>query len=188
MYCKAQFYVARDYNPGMEFEMVYWADILHDKPLDNFEKDTESPYYLDEPYKVAPKNFINEDHSLRMKVIDFITDQLNKIFLNDDKTLNYSFITDYIPEKYFNDLEVYYLEECKDKFDVTCKAKDLIRKRIVETISKFKDYEIMLIAHSMGSIISFDVLNFLIPNTKINTVSNPQGCRTGTMPPTDFIL
>jgi Lecithin:cholesterol acyltransferase len=160
------------------FEMIYWADILHSKPLNFYEDDKESPYYLDEPYTKAPDNFIIEEHSFRMKIVDFISDQLNKILLNDDKSLNYGFITDYILKKYFADLEAYYLEECINDFGVLCKAKDLIRKRIVETIEKYEGYEIMLIAHSMGSIISFDVLNFIIPNIKINTfvtIGSPLG-------------
>lgn len=153
-----------------KFELAYWADILHDKPLNYWEKDTKSPYYLDEPYKKASKNFIVEDHSFRTKVVDYMVNQLNKTFLNDDKTLNYSFITDFILRKYFSDLDVYYMEECKDESDVTCKAKDLIRKRIAETIKKYNNYEIMIIAHSMGSIISLDVLNFLISDLKIHTL------------------
>jgi len=153
-----------------KFELAYWADILHDKPLNYWEKETKSPYYLDEPYIKASKNFILEDHYFRLKVVDFVSNQLNRIFLNDDKTINYSFITDFILRKYFSDLDVYYKEECKDEFDVTCKAKDLIRKRIGETIKKYSHYEIMIIAHSMGSIISLDVLNFLISDVKINTL------------------
>jgi hypothetical protein len=153
-----------------KFELAYWADILHDKPLNYWEKDKKSPYYLDEPYKKASKNFIVEDHSFRMKLVDYLVNQLNKIFLNDDKSLNYRFITDFIIRKYFSDLDVYYRDECKDESNVTCKAKDLIRKRIVETIKKYDNYEIMIIAHSMGSVICLDALNFLIPDLKINTL------------------
>lgn len=32
------------------FELVYWADILNDKPLNSLITDPENPYYLDEPY------------------------------------------------------------------------------------------------------------------------------------------
>ncbi len=157
-------------NELPEFELVYWADILYDKPLNKWEKDTESPYYLEEPYKKSPKNFVIEDHSFQQDLIYFISSQLNKIFLNEDKTLNYGFITDFILHNFFKDLEIYYTEDCKDEDDVTCKAKYLIRRRIIEVINKYKDYEIMIIAHSMGSIITFDVLTFLLPETKIHTL------------------
>ena len=40
-------------------EMVYWADILYDKPLNQFEKDKESPYYLDEIYAKPSKDAVD---------------------------------------------------------------------------------------------------------------------------------
>jgi hypothetical protein len=150
--------------------LVYWADILYDKPLNRWEKDKDSPYFLDEPYIKAPNRNFKEKHPFQEKIIGFISDQINKIFLNEDKSLNYSFITNAILKKYFRDLEVYYLEECKDENKVNCKARDLIQERLVQYITKYNNYDIMIIAHSMGSIITFDVLNFLIPEAKVNTL------------------
>lgn len=153
-----------------DFELIYWADILYEKPLNKWEKDPENPYYLDEPYVKAPEFVEVEDHSFIMKLTDFISDQLNKIFLNEDKTLNYSFLSDIILKNYFRDLDFYYIEECNDKNGKYCKVRDLIRNRIANTINKYKDYEICIIAHSMGSIVAYDVLNFIIPEKKINTL------------------
>lgn len=153
-----------------DFELIYWADILYDKPLNKWEKDLENPYYLEEPYVKAPEFVEVEEHSFIMKLTGFISNQLNKIFLNEDKTLNYSFISDYILKKYFRDLDVYYIEECNDKNDNYCKVRDLIRNRIAKAINKYKDYEICIIAHSMGSIVAYDVLNYIIPEKKINTL------------------
>jgi hypothetical protein len=157
-------------NELPEFELIYWADLLYDKPLNKWEKNTESPYFIDEPYLKSPKNYIAEDNSVRLKVVDFVSSQLNKLFLKEDKTLNYGFISDFILQNFFKDLEVYYIEDCEDEFDITCKARDLIRKRISQVLRKYEDYEIMIISHSMGSIITFDVLTFLIPELKINTL------------------
>ena len=39
-----------------KFEIVYWADILNDKPLNIIIRDKENPYYLDEPYTAAVEN------------------------------------------------------------------------------------------------------------------------------------
>ena len=152
------------------FELVYWADILYEKPLNRWEKDKDNPYFLDEPYIKAPKDIIEEKHPFQEKIISFISDQLNKIFLNEDNSLNYSFITNAILKKYFRDLEVYYMEECEAENKVDCNARNLIQERLVKYIEKYKNYDIMIIAHSMGSIITFDVLNFLIPEAKINTL------------------
>ena len=153
-----------------DFELVYWADILHEKPLDRSVKYKRSPYYLDEPYTKSSKNTVAEKHAFLPKIIDLITKWLNKILLNEDKTLNYSFITDAILKRYFTDLEIYYMEECKDEHGIKCKARDLIRKRVAEPIKKYQGYDIMIVAHSMGCILAFDVLNFQIPEIEIDTL------------------
>ena len=152
------------------FEMVYWADILHKNPLNQWEEDKNNPYFLKRPYKKSPNNYVIKNHSFRGKTIDFISEQLNKVFLNEDKTLNYSFVTNVILKKFFRDLEIYYIKKCQDKNEQICKARDLIRDRLVQIIEKYKNNDIMIISHSMGSIIAFDVLNLLIPEIRINTL------------------
>ena len=152
-----------------KFELVYWADIVHKKALNESEKDINSPYYIDEKYTKAPENFPMEDHHTRKKLVDFLGRQMNRIFLNDDLSLNYSFITDAIVRKYFNDLEIYYEENYTKENGQTCKANEVIRERLLMKLEEHKDDEIMLISHSMGSIIAFDVLMFVAPQIRINT-------------------
>ena len=85
------------FRPSLpKFELVYWADVMHEMPLNEFEKDINSPYYLDEKYVKATKDFPLENHETRRKIVDFLSRQMNSIFLNDDYSLNYSFITDAI--------------------------------------------------------------------------------------------
>jgi hypothetical protein len=150
-----------------KFEMVYWADILNEKPLNELITDKENPYYLDEKYTPAPKNFTPKQHSMRKKVLSFIEDQMDKIFLNEDLSTNFSFVSDMVFRNYFKELEIYYAKE-NDKNDDISKRKQ-IRNRLVETLIKHKNDEIFLIAHSMGSIIAYDVLTFVLPDIKINT-------------------
>ena len=161
-----------------KFELVYWADILHDKPLSESEKDEDSPYFLKEKYVKAPKNFPIESHNTRRKIIDFIGRQINHIFLNEDFSLNYSRLTDAILSKYFKDLDIYYTENCTLEDASICKAKNLINKRLIQVLEKYKNDDIMLISHSMGSIIAFDILNFETPQTNVNsfiTIGSPLG-------------
>ena len=153
-----------------EFEMVYWADILHEKPLDRWTKDEDSPYYLNEPYKKAPQLVEVEAHPIRRKVTSYISDKLTDIFLNEDKTLNYNFITDNILKRHFPDLDAYYRETPGEASEIPTHVRDQIRDRLVQVIHKYKEHEIMIVAHSMGTIVSYDVLNFLIPEIKIDTL------------------
>lgn len=152
-----------------KFELVYWADIMYDLPLDETIIDVEHPLHIDEKYQPAPKYFMAEDHSMRKKIVDFLNRQLNRIFLNDDFSLNYSYITDIIVNKYFRDLEIYYTENCSDLSDKSCKAKDLIKGRLLAILEKYKNDNIMLVSHSMGSIIAFDVLSFDAPHIPVRT-------------------
>ena len=161
-----------------KFEMVYWADILYDKPLDENILDKEDPYFLEEKYIPSIQKFEPEDNSRRQKVLDFIEDQLDKLFLNEDLTINFNGIMDSIIHRYFRDLEIYYAEECFDDNDVKCKARKLIRNRLVAVLKKYDNDEIFLIGHSMGSIVSYDVLTFLLPEIKIHTfvtIGSPLG-------------
>lgn len=154
-------------NDLPEFEMAYWSDILYEKPLDPNEKDPGNPLYIDEKYLEASENFVVEDHSIRKKIVDYLGRQMNRIFLNEDLSLNYSFVSDTIMRRYFSDLEQYYYGN-KTDHDVHY-VRDLIRNRLSEKIRRHRKDNIMLIGHSMGSIIAFDVLTFLVPDIKINT-------------------
>lgn len=152
-----------------DFRLVYWADILHEKSQDPGEKDPDSPFFMDEKYTIAPEEFPVEDHSTRKKIVDFLRKQMNRILLNEDLSLNYSFISDTIINRYFRDLELYYTGKIRAKDNNTHNAAELIRERLYSTLNEHRDDEIMLIGHSMGSIIAFDVLTFLAPDIRINT-------------------
>ncbi|PIF02379.1 MAG: hypothetical protein CR996_00415 [Draconibacterium sp.] len=159
-----------------KFELIFWADILHKNLLDENITDPDSPLFLTERYAPAAKEFIPENNHKRRKVLDFLSKELDSIFLNKDLTLNYSFITDAILKRWFSDLDIYYKENCKDS--EICKVKDRIRKKTVEAITKFRGEEILLIAHSMGSIISYDVLTFdkeIVPIDTFITIGSPLG-------------
>ena len=155
------------FNP--KIEMVYWADILHDKPLDKKITDNKDPYYLNEKYTSAPKNFIPQKHEVRKKFLDFIEKQMDKLFLNKDMSVNYSFISDYIIHRYFKDLETYYNSEYKNEEEKTHCAREVIRKRLADVLDKHKDDDIFLISHSMGTIVAYDVLVLQLTDAKINT-------------------
>lgn len=160
------------------FEMVYWADILYEKPLDPYQKSTDSPYYVHERYLRAPENLKVEDFTTRRKVVDYLVRQMNRIFLNEDMTLNYSFISDAIISRYFKDLEVYYSGNYIKGNSIIENVDLLIRQRLCRILEKHRKDNIMLIGHSMGSIIAFDVLTFMVPDIGIKafvTIGSPLG-------------
>ena len=154
-------------NFELNFEIIYWADVLNEKPLDDSITDKEDPYYVSEKYTPAPENFIPTPHPIRQKILNFVEKQMDKLFLNDDLSINYSFISDLIIHRYFKELEMYYTEELNNKDNI----RDVIRNKAAEVLKKHKDDEIFLIAHSMGTIVIYDVLTLLLPDLKIDTLA-----------------
>ncbi len=161
-----------------EFELVYWADILYDKPLSPDETDKESPYYLDEIYNKEEKNLHQDNHPVRLKIINFLKQLANIIFLKDDYQLRYPFLSKNFIHSNFRELEVYFTEDCDNNESDDCKAKNQINNRLVDVLRKHRNDEIFLVAHSMGSIIAFDVLSFFAKDIKVDTfvtIGSPLG-------------
>lgn len=155
-----------------KFELVYWADILNDKPLSSNIDNPENPYFLDEPYIPEIDTYVKkeENSSTKKKVLGFLEEQLDKIFLNKDLSPNLEFVSEIIFKKYFKELDIYYKDD-KIINDPDYKTpKDIIRNRLARVLERHKDKQICLIAHSMGSIIAYDVLTFITPHIKIDTL------------------
>jgi hypothetical protein len=157
------------FNP--KIEMVYWADILYEKPLDEKITDSKDPFYLNDRYTKSSKTFVAKNNENRKKVLDFVGRQLDKLFLNEDNTINYGSITDLVISKYFKDLGIYYNHEPGLNTDIYPTAKDAIRERLIELLNVHKKDEIFLIAHSMGSVVAYDVLTLQLTNAKVNTLT-----------------
>lgn len=152
------------------FELVYWADLLYPKPLDPSLTDPEDPLYMDEPYIMSHPNALPlQGGGLRNKVLRYLERQLDKLFLNEDMSLNFSSITDTIIHKYFKDLEIYYSDKLNGLSSDARTVRQEIQQRLITVLKKHKRKEILLIAHSMGSIIAYDVLSQKIPDVSVDT-------------------
>lgn len=152
-----------------KFELVYWADVLHEKPLSLSEEDTGSAFHIDEPYVMGLKDTPSKIHDTRKKVVDFLGKTVNRVFLKEDLSLNYSFISDTLINRYFRDLEIYYSGNCTGKTELHCAAKKMIRERLSSVLEKYPNDEIFLIGHSMGSVVAFDVMTFMLPHFRVKT-------------------
>ena len=160
------------------FRLVYWADILHARPLNPREKNREHPRYLKSPYRAASDLKPKKNSALRKKVLEALEKQMDRIFLNDDLSINFSRITDFVIRRYFEDLDAYYSRTVLDRRKGNLPAKNLIQERLIRALRKHRKKQILLIAHSMGSIIAYDVLTRLVPEVTIDTfvtIGSPLG-------------
>jgi 6-pyruvoyl-tetrahydropterin synthase len=159
-------------HPGVffRFELVYWADILHPQSLKVTEKDPKSPQFIEFPY-VPARDFTGKPPGkLRRKFLDFLEKNLDRIFMKKDMTASFQSVTDLIIRHYFKDLDLYYTSSVKDKNGEERPARELIRQRLIDILKKYHKNEMMLIAHSMGSIISFEVLKSHENELEIDTL------------------
>ena len=74
----------------LKFELVYWANFIHNKPLDPTEADTTSPLYLEDPYSQTGIIQRGQREPLQKKIKDYLEKQLDKLLLNEDLTINFS--------------------------------------------------------------------------------------------------
>ncbi len=157
------------------FKLVYWTDILYDHPKDANCTDPDNPYYISEPYLPSSIQIQKKDNSLRKKIMDSLLEEVNKIFLNADYSLNFSGLNDLIIENYFKDLDAYYSDQMDNKQP---SVKNILRERLKSVLMEHKNDEILLIAHSMGSIVAFDVLALFDKEVLIDTfitIGSPLG-------------
>ena len=145
----------------LKFQLVYWASILHEIPLD---LDT-----LKEPYVTGiPLEGSGEISERQEWLRDHLNEQLDKIFLEEDGSLNFSHLTDFIIRHFVQDLDAYYNKLSYGNSKES--PRELICRQLSETLNKNRRKKILLIAHSMGSIITWDVLTKYNPHVKIDTL------------------
>lgn len=141
------------------FKMVYWADISNPVPLDPAMTDPANPLYLKEPYSANPRTLPSRrPRQLKAQVLKFLEEHLDRLFLRRNLSEKFPGASAKIIEHYFSELNTYYTDECRSLENEDCSAKAVIQARLLNTLREFAGYKIMLLAHSMGSIIAFDVL------------------------------
>jgi len=140
------------------FELVYWADALHAQPLNIDETDKDNELYLSERYYPAKNKKEIIDKNFKTKTINYLKKQLDGFLFNEKLHINFPSFTDLLIRHFFKDLNIYFTQKCVEENKCDCLAKEVIREKLQEVFNKHKKNEIMLIAHSMGSIIAYDVL------------------------------
>ncbi|WP_155912042.1 alpha/beta hydrolase [Methylobacterium sp. 77] len=129
-------------DPRFAFEFVYWADLRYDAPLTKDEN--REPY---RPYDgIGPMTGGDEAPALTAKEV------LAPVYAGIDIVEEVTGITpvdDVILESRFDDLWHYHAEQSFAR---------AVRRRLIERLEAFRDHRILLVAHSMGSVIAYDAL------------------------------
>jgi hypothetical protein len=154
---------------------VYWAHHLYPKPLSLRETREGHPCFLAEPYAacegVSPPSKKNKRSSIFRSLAQ---KTLAKLFLSSKIQKKADAIADNILERIFPDLALYYAN--KHVFNKKKGVRDLLRAELLGAVRRYSGSQILLIAHSMGSIVAYDVLSD--PSLSIEilmTVGSPLG-------------
>ena len=169
-------YAVKDFD----FELVYWADILHKTPLNLDETNTESEYYISEPYRPEEDKTEREKLSFRKKALEYLEKYTEKILVDGVLSLNIPSLTDLFIHRHLRDLEEYYSESYALIKNKNRLVREVIIERLVEVLKKYRKKKIFLIAHSMGSIIVYDALRAFSDQIKVKmlvTIGSPLGQR-----------
>jgi hypothetical protein len=153
-----------------EFELVYWADILHQTPLNPDETNKNKPFFLKNRYLPDQLVIPQESFGFRKKAREYFDKYYGKILVNEVLSLKYPSLTDFFIRMNMPDLEIYYSSKNNNDNGIAKLARQNIIERLTETLKKHKNKKIMLIGHSMGSIITHDVLTDYLPDINIDTL------------------
>jgi len=160
----------------IDFHLVYWADIMYPKPLDPNETNPESPYCLQEPYyRLDHGRPAQEQPARKKRRLDFIERSTDLVFTRWYKVLPLDWLVDKVTKKRFPDLHAYFNPANKDDEK---HVRNQIHKRLTDILIRYRKRRIILLGHSMGSIVSYDVLKLLEKDLGVEilvTIGSPLG-------------
>jgi len=147
---------------ALPFTSVYWANVLYPLPDTNYDAYRPAPAGALKTYEAGTLD------SIRAGVGDVVGNGLDWL----KEHFNLGALADGVLEAKLNDLSRYYEEEA---------IRDELRRRLRNTLLDHDGESIMLICHSMGTIIAYDVLRELgraRPNFRVAhliTIGSPLG-------------
>ncbi|MBF0266831.1 MAG: hypothetical protein HQL46_16330 [Gammaproteobacteria bacterium] len=138
----------------LNFLSVYWADVLYE----SFDSDPDELYQPAQPgaIKIHNENWLDNFRARTQNILDNFIDKIRQWF-------GVNPIAKIILKNKLNDLYRYYHE---------AKVRETLRHRLSEQLLAYQDYHIMLVAHSMGSIVAYDVLRLLGRSHKHVTIAH----------------
>nr|WP_018300247.1 alpha/beta hydrolase [Fangia hongkongensis] len=149
------------YYGDIEFSLLYWADLLHKYPLHNDDHFFFDELYNTEPYiEAQSQKFARFSHSFLKRMELFKQNIQRKLVNLLQKQESISF---WAANKYFRDMAYYYNEEIRiyDRNGQRKSLREILMNELITEIKKHQGKRIIIIGHSMGAIISYDVLRNL---------------------------
>ena len=177
-------------DADFRFVMVHWAQFLY-KNVEHQDPDFDfDPLYMNQPYLEADPDDLKEyKRGMGDRVREWATDRAGTFIEKIRGPLFLSAVEDQLLESKARDLDFYYSKDQQltykpDEIGTAGErglAGDVLRNELSKALLSHEGDRIMLIAHSMGTIISYDVLrNLGHPDTGFRlahfvTIGSPLG-------------
>jgi len=140
-------------NPNFDFEMVYWANHLYKNPLHDDANFDFDELYNSEPYvEAVPGTLKSKDDGLLDDIAIGAFDIGGGVLDFMKKRLGINRTADAVLGSLLKDLNLYYDDANK---------RTALRNELKTVLLAASNRKIMLVAHSMGTIIAYDVLTLL---------------------------
>ena len=148
-------------NATFKFEMVYWADLLHKYPLHDDSDFGFDKLHNGQPYYGASKTALTKyDDGWFDRVRSEATEIVGRGLEAVKDTFGMSRLADALLERILKDLAYYWdpTKMIRDRNNRRRTVHRVLDDECRNAVVKHRNHEIMLIAHSMGTIISYNVL------------------------------
>lgn len=155
--------------PCFALEMAYWAHHFHPQCQRMDVADVKSPAHLPEPYVPGTYFGPRAPQPIQQKIAAELQKQMVHLFAGESGFMNRQAIKDLILHRMFIELDMYYNHNLTNPMGREVLAKDLIRNELVGLLKKHRKRKILLVAHSMGTIVAYDVLLNCVPDIPVHT-------------------
>jgi hypothetical protein len=141
----------------LSFDFVYWADLRYPAPI-LFSENPEY-YYPDPETRPFPAYHADKWAEIINKATEIVGTGVDFLDVHTGVTK----VGDFVLERELQDLAAYYAD---------AEFRETVRGRLTDKLKQYRGSRIMLIGHSMGSIIAYDVLRLLGRNDPQFTVDH----------------
>lgn len=169
-------------NADFQFIMVYWSDLLYKQHQDH-DLDFDS-LYINEPYFPAAPGALKEYREGWLDLIrTAVSETFELAFDSVTEAVGLDKVGEWLLREKVRDLHYYYdpSRQLRGRDSQRDQARRVLMKELMNTLVPLKGQQIMVIAHSMGSVIAYDVLRDLgledsgFPVHHFVTIGSPLG-------------
>jgi hypothetical protein len=151
-------------NAQYTFKMVYWADLLYKYPVHFDEALSFDDLYNDEPYIPAKEGALQTYEDGWVDLVRAKTQNIAGTIIDFAKEkFEIDALAKWVLEKTMKDLAYYYdkSQRIRDRDGKLREARQVLMGELERDLRPFAGDQVMVIAHSMGTIIAYDVLRDL---------------------------